>query len=215
MCYLLITNNYMLDFIEMFAINCGPLNIAAKSGLTAFYLNLNFIGPKFLSIYAGWPGGIKISQAGTNQAALNWRLKRIRWLPVLCLRGELQTQRKNRQVNKGDANVNSIFTIGLLTIGSITILSMINILIYQHKLWEHIRKNHAERWKDLTFIGKWGLGLANGQKALTFLFSREYLNDNEVLRLKVITRNSVLYLFAGFLSLFAWASIMMSILSRY
>jgi hypothetical protein len=51
----------MLDFIEMFAENCGPLNIAAKSGLAAFYLNLNFIGPKFLSIYAGRPASENIA----------------------------------------------------------------------------------------------------------------------------------------------------------
>jgi hypothetical protein len=58
---LLITNYYMLDFIEMFAENCGPLNIATKSGLAAFYLNLNFIGPKFLSIYAGRPAGVNLA----------------------------------------------------------------------------------------------------------------------------------------------------------
>jgi len=110
--------------------------------------------------------------------------------------------------------VNSIFMIGLLTIGAITILSIINVLIYQHKLWGHVRKNHAEKWKDLTFTGKWGLGLANGQKSLVFLFSRENLNDPEVLRLKVITRNSFLYQLAGFLGLFVWATIMMGILSR-
>jgi hypothetical protein len=105
--------------------------------------------------------------------------------------------------------------IGLLTIGAITLLSMINVLIYQHKLWDHIRKNHADKWKDLTFTGKWGLGLANGQKSLVFLFSRETLSDPEVLRLKVITRNSFIYQLAGFLGLFVWASFMMSILVRW
>jgi hypothetical protein len=56
------------------------------------------------------------------------------------------------------------------------------------------------------------MGLANGQKALAFLFSREDLNDAEVLRLKVLTRNSFILQLAGFVALFAWASLMTNII---
>jgi len=108
--------------------------------------------------------------------------------------------------------VNSIFMIGLLVLGGVTIISMIRGLVFQHKLWDYLRSNHAEKWQDLTFIGKWGLGLANGQKTLVFLFSREDLNDAEVLRLKVLTRNSFVLQLAGFVALFAWASLMTNIL---
>jgi hypothetical protein len=104
--------------------------------------------------------------------------------------------------------------IGLLILGGVTIISMIRGLVFQHKLWEHLRKNHDEKWNDLTFIGKWGLGIANGRKAIVFLFSREDLNDAEVLRLKVITRNSFILQLAGFVTLFLWASFMTNIIIR-
>ncbi len=110
--------------------------------------------------------------------------------------------------------MNTIFITGLVFIGGITIVTMIRALVSQHKLWEHLRTKHDEKWSGLTYTGKWGTGLANGQKSLVFLFSREDLNDPEVLRLKVITRNSLLYQLAGFFGLFIWASFMMSILSR-
>jgi len=111
--------------------------------------------------------------------------------------------------------VNSIFMIGLLVLGGVTIISMIRGLVFQHKLWDHLRSNHTEKWQDLTFIGKWGLGLANGQKAIAFLFSREDLNDAEVLRLKVLTRNSFVLQLAGFVALFVWASFMTDILIHF
>jgi hypothetical protein len=76
----------------------------------------------------------------------------------------------------------------------------------------YLLRNHTEKWKELTSVGDFGPGYANSIRGSKFLFGKEYLGDPEVLRLKVIVRNSYIFTIMGgvmvFLSfaLAAWFS---------
>ncbi len=53
-----------------------------------------------------------------------------------------------------------------------------------HKLIKYLKKNHNEKWKELTYCPILGYGNANGFRTIPFLFSKNYLGDNVVLQLK-------------------------------
>ena len=90
----------------------------------------------------------------------------------------------------------------LILFGAFTIASIIRLAIYQHKLYRYLLENHTEKWKDLTTVLGYGPGYANSFRGFKFLLGKEYLGDPEVLRLKVIVRNSILYIFAGIITFF-------------
>jgi hypothetical protein len=90
----------------------------------------------------------------------------------------------------------------LLLFGVFTILSVIRSFIYQHKLVRYLLENHTEKWKELTSFLDYGPGYTNSIRGFKFLFSKEYLDDPEVLRLKVIVRNSYIYVFSGVITIF-------------
>ncbi len=87
------------------------------------------------------------------------------------------------------------FTVGF-------IVFVLRLFVYQHKLMRYLLKNHTEKWKELTSILGSGPGLANGIRGIKFLFGKEYLGDPEVLRLKVIVRNSFLLAIMGSVMIF-------------
>ncbi len=66
----------------------------------------------------------------------------------------------------------------------------VRLLMLQHKLFEYLRENHFEKWKELTTILGFGPGYANGFRGIPFLYSKDDLGDPEVRWLKVKVRNS-------------------------
>ncbi len=88
-----------------------------------------------------------------------------------------------------------------------TILFGIRVLIYQHKLYHYLLKHHTEKWKKLTTVFGFGPGLANGLRGMKFLYSKDYLDDSEVLRLKVIIRNSFILTLGGMFATLFWSFI--------
>jgi len=81
-------------------------------------------------------------------------------------------------------------------------ISWIRFMVYQHKLANYLREHHTEKWKYLTTIAGFGPGYANSRKGMKFIFSKEDLNDAELLRLKVITRNSFIHTIGGGITAF-------------
>jgi len=67
---------------------------------------------------------------------------------------------------------------------------------------KYLLEKQTEKWKELTTVLGFGPGYANSFRGLKFLFSKEYLGDPEVLRLKVIVRNSYIYTFIGMVAIF-------------
>lgn len=90
----------------------------------------------------------------------------------------------------------------ILLFAAFTLVSMVRCLIFQHKLYKYLLEKHTEKWKDLTTVLGVGPGYANGLKAMKFLFSKDDLSDPEVLRLKVIVRNSFIHTFGGMITVF-------------
>lgn len=76
------------------------------------------------------------------------------------------------------------------------------LLMYQHKLFLYLQENHLEKWKELTTILGYGPGYLNSFRSLKFIYGKDYLDDPEVLRLKVVIRNSITYVFLGFMATF-------------
>jgi len=97
--------------------------------------------------------------------------------------------------------INSSY-IGIIFIFAVTTVSMIRCLVYQHKLFNYLRENHTEKWKELTTVFGLGPGIQNSLRGSRFLFGKDYLDDTEVLRLKVIARNSAIYTATGFFAMF-------------
>jgi hypothetical protein len=90
------------------------------------------------------------------------------------------------------------------------IISAIRFLFYQHKLLNHLLKNHTEKWTELTTVLGFGPGYANSHKGLKFLFSKNYLGDPEVLHLKIIVRNSFIYTIMGMIIVFLTFCVMVA-----
>ena len=90
----------------------------------------------------------------------------------------------------------------LILFGAFTVFSWIRFVLYQHQLAKYLLKNHTEKWKELTTILGNGPGYANSYRGFKFLFGKEYLDDPEVLRLKVIVRNSIMYFIGGSITTF-------------
>ena len=84
----------------------------------------------------------------------------------------------------------------------ITVVSAIRCNIYQCRLYKYIRENHTEKWIELTTVFGFGPGLRNNIKARKFWFSKDYLGDPEVLRLKVLCKNSYVYVVTGIGAIF-------------
>ena len=91
-----------------------------------------------------------------------------------------------------------------------SLVFMARCLIYQQRLSDYLRVHHMDKWKELTTIPGWGPGFTNPWRGLPFLFGREDLGDPEVLRLKVIVRNSYIYTVTGFLATFLMTLIMIT-----
>ncbi len=104
--------------------------------------------------------------------------------------------------------------VGMVLLVGVTILSWGRCIVFQHRLRNYLFKNHNDKWKELTSIGDLGPGFANSRKGLRFLFNREDFNDTEVSHLKIVSRNSFLYVVTGFLAIFFWACIMVGILGK-
>ena len=82
-----------------------------------------------------------------------------------------------------------LYSVAIMGFGYVVFMG-IRSITYQKKLLRHLLENHTEEWKELTSVFGFGPGLANSSKGHRFLFSKEYFEDPEVLRLKVIVRNA-------------------------
>ena len=87
---------------------------------------------------------------------------------------------------------------------------LVRLMIYQRKLSDYLRVNHTEKWKELTTIWGFGPGYVNSWRAKRFLFSKDDLGDPEVLRLKVIVRNSYIGVMTGIPATFLMALIIVA-----
>lgn len=109
---------------------------------------------------------------------------------------------------------NSLY-IGLFLFLAFLIFSMIRFFIYQHKLMQYLLEYHTEKWKDLTTVWGFGPGLANSFRGMKFLFGKDDLGDSEVLRLKVIVRNSFIHTLGGMFTIFFWWCFMVAIMQSH
>ena len=105
-------------------------------------------------------------------------------------------------------SVEAYIPIVFLFIASLVFL--VRVLVYQQRLSNYLRTHYMEKWKELTTISGVGPGFANPWRGLPFLFGPEDLGDPEVLRLKLIVRNSCIYTVTGFLATFLMAVIMIA-----
>ena len=87
--------------------------------------------------------------------------------------------------------------IGFLFILGLMFMSAVRLMYTQHKLYKYLRENHTEKWKYLTTFLGLGPGGANSWKGIKFLLSQDYLGDPELLRLKVVCKNSLIYVIIG------------------
>jgi hypothetical protein len=76
------------------------------------------------------------------------------------------------------------------------------MMIMQYKLMNYLRQNHYEKWKYLTTVPGLGPGYANNFLGIAFLFSGEDLGDSEMMRMKIIIRNSLIYTLTGMMAAF-------------
>ncbi len=83
-----------------------------------------------------------------------------------------------------------------------SVISWARLYIFQRKLFDYLRENHPDTWKELTTVLMFAPGYANSRRTRKFLFSKDDLGDPEVLHLKVTTRNSHLCTVAGFAGIF-------------
>ena len=83
-------------------------------------------------------------------------------------------------------------------------IMMLRCYVYQKKLLRYLIENHTEKWKELTTVWGIGPGMANSFKGFKFLYGKDYLDDDEVLRLKNKIRNSysliLFFVFITFIS---------------
>jgi hypothetical protein len=107
---------------------------------------------------------------------------------------------------------------GLFLVMGFTLISFIRGMVYQYKLFRYLFEHHNEKWKYLTsgriFGYEVGPGFRNSMRALPFLFDNDDMGDPEVLRLKVIVRNSFLYFIIGGPATFICAFITFTICSK-
>jgi len=91
-----------------------------------------------------------------------------------------------------------------------SVVSLVRLVIYQHKLYTYLRVHHTEKWKELTTILGFGPGCGNSWRWVKFLLGKDDLGDPEVLRLMVIVRNSYIGAVTGFLATFLMALIIVA-----
>jgi hypothetical protein len=68
----------------------------------------------------------------------------------------------------------------------------------QAKLGRYIKKNDYRTWREMTSIGKYGPGLSNPVKGITYLFKESEETDEKLLRLKDSARISTRYFLIWF-----------------
>ncbi len=97
---------------------------------------------------------------------------------------------------------------GFFLILGLTLISAVRCVVLQHKCYKYLREKHTEKWKELTTILGFGPGSVNSLRGMKFLFSKEYLGDPELLRRKVIFRNSLIHTITGIVAVFIMFCIM-------
>ena len=93
--------------------------------------------------------------------------------------------------------------------GVFTIISLIRFFVYQQELIQYLLSHHIDQQKDLlTFLDYRpeysnsfrGLKFLYDKDYLRFLFGEDYLDDPELLRLKVLVRKSFINMTGGTLT---------------
>jgi hypothetical protein len=79
-----------------------------------------------------------------------------------------------------------------------TFLFFIFTATRQAKLGRYIKRNDYKTWRKLTSIGKYGPGLSNPFKGISFLFKESDEIDEKLLRLKDSARVSTRYFLIWF-----------------
>ena len=108
-----------------------------------------------------------------------------------------------------DVYVNSVLILGL---GYMIVIG-IKLAIYGNKLNRYLIKHHTEQWKEMTTVLGFGPGLSSS-KGFKFIFSKEYFDDPEVLRLKVIFRNACIYMVLGMFVTFIGLVLMIALMQE-
>ena len=93
--------------------------------------------------------------------------------------------------------------IGFFFMFLVTIVSVIRLNILQHQFYNYLRKNHFEKWKELTTIFGFGPGMVNGKKALKFILKNDNdIDDPEYFYYKIKCRNALTYVITGIGAIF-------------
>jgi len=92
----------------------------------------------------------------------------------------------------------------------VTAVFVVRFLVYYSKLLTYLRQEHPQEYERLATTYGFGTGCPKNIKAIRFLFTKDHLDDPQVLRLKVRARNSLLFTLQGIATVsvtFIWALI--------
>jgi hypothetical protein len=93
----------------------------------------------------------------------------------------------------------------------IVVISAIRGITLLRSCSQYLLKHHTEKWKELTTVFGFGPGLGNGLRTIKFLFGADYLDDPELLHLKTMCRNWILYTANSLLvsfAMFFWLAVL-------
>jgi hypothetical protein len=105
------------------------------------------------------------------------------------------------------------FLPGVLFIVGGFLFTIIRLQAQGYKYDKYLRRNHFEKWQEVTTVFGFSPGLLNSYRAWKFLFSNECYGDEELLIMKSKVRRAMYYVvIGGFASLFAM--LMMAIMMQ-
>ena len=84
----------------------------------------------------------------------------------------------------------NIFGLGVFLIFSVIILSVVRMAILGNAYSHYLRKNHFEKWKEITTVFGVGPGMLNSYRAFKFLYSKDDLGDKQLMIMKTKLRNA-------------------------
>ena len=69
-----------------------------------------------------------------------------------------------------------------------------------HNLMSYLKENHRKKWEEITYIPFFGSGGINSFKSLSFIYSNDYLSDDNVKELQKCYRKLINFALVVFVS---------------
>ena len=69
-----------------------------------------------------------------------------------------------------------------------------------HNLMSYLKENHRKKWEEITYIPFFGSGGINSFKSLSFVYSNDYLSDDNVKELQKCYRKLINFALVVFVS---------------